>query len=382
MNIIGIIIETNPLHNGHKYFIDEIKNKYNPDVLIAVTSTSFTMRGEVSVINKFDKTSALLKAGVNLVLEFPFILSTQSCDYFASNALTILNSIGVNHIICGCENDNIDNFKTFYDLENTTQFINLFKENLKKHNSYKQTFENTLKELNINSSLIELFSKPNFTLAYQYYKTIKYNYPNIQISLIKRTNSYDDENLDSNIVSAKAIRNARIKNLDYSQYLPFDENLIDLNYAYNKLMTLVNYACLITTNYSSTINTEGIINYIINNYKHTTSYDEFINNLCNKRYSKSRINRTILYMLLNINNFYHNKIYLRILGTDNIGLKYINTLNKEVKKLIFSSVKEINSDQMCYNILEIELLATKLYSLITNNNELIIKEYQLPIRKD
>lgn len=382
MNIIGIIIETNPLHNGHKYFIDEIKNKYKPDVLIAVTSTSFTMRGEVSVINKFDKTSALIKAGVNLVLEFPFILSTQSSDYFASNAVTILNSIGVNQIICGCEDDSIDNLKTFYNLENTVVFKSTFKENLKKHNSYKQTFEKTLKEIQIDDNLIELFCKPNFTLAYQYYKCIKNNFPNIKMSLIKRTNNYDDENLNSNIVSAKAIRNARINNLDYSQYLPFKENLIDLNYAYDKLMTLVNYACLINTNYSNTINTEGIINYIINNHKHTTFYDEFISNLCNKRYSKSRINRTILYMLLDINNFYHNEIYLRILGIDNVGLKYINTLNKETKNLIFSSVKEINSDQMCYNILEIELLATKLYSLITDNNELIIKEYQLPIRKD
>ena len=185
MNIIGIIIETNPLHNGHKYFIDEIKNKYNPDVLIAVTSTSFTMRGEVSVINKFDKTSALLKTGVNIVLEFPFILSTQSSDYFASNAVTILNSIGVNQIICGCEDDNIDNLKTFYELENTDVFKTIFKENLKKHNSYKQTFENTLKELNIDSFLIELFSKPNFTLAYQYYKSIKTNYPNIKLFSVR-----------------------------------------------------------------------------------------------------------------------------------------------------------------------------------------------------
>ena len=382
MNIIGIIIETNPLHNGHKYLIDEIKNKYNPDVLIAVTSTSFTMRGEVSVINKFDKTTALLKAGVNLVLEFPFILSTQSSDYFASNAVTILNSIGVNQIICGCEDDNINNLSTFYELENTTKFKDLFKENLKKHNSYKQTFEDTLKELNIDSSLIELFSKPNFTLAYQYYKSIKTNYPNIKMSLIKRTNSYDDENLDSNIVSAKAIRNARINNLNYSQYLPFKENLIDLNAAYNKLITIINYTCLINTNYSNNINSEGIINYIIKNHNMNNSYNEFINNLCNKRYSKSRINRTILYMLLNIKEFYHNEIYLRLLGTDDVGLKYINGLDKETKNQIFSSVKEINSDQICYNILEIELLATKLYSLITDNKDLFIKEYQLPIRKD
>ena len=113
MNIVGIIIETNPFHNGHMHFINEIKRIYQPDLIIAVTSTSFTMRGEISVINKFDKTNALLQAGVDLVLEFPFILSTQSSDYFASNAISILNEIGVNHIICGCENENIENLEYF-----------------------------------------------------------------------------------------------------------------------------------------------------------------------------------------------------------------------------------------------------------------------------
>ena len=144
MNIVGIIIETNPFHNGHMHFINEIKRIYQPDLIIAVTSTSFTMRGEISVINKFDKTNALLQAGVDLVLEFPFILSTQSSDYFASNAISILNEIGVNHIICGCENENIENLEYFYSLESTVQFNSFLKENLKKYKSYKQTFMDTL----------------------------------------------------------------------------------------------------------------------------------------------------------------------------------------------------------------------------------------------
>ena len=136
-------------------------------------STSFTMRGEISVINKFDKTNALLQAGVDLVLEFPFILSTQSSDYFASNAISILNEIGVNHIICGCENENIENLKYFYSLESTVQFNSILKENLKNYKSYKQTFMDTLEKLNIDENLIKLFNQPNFTLAYRYYKTIK-----------------------------------------------------------------------------------------------------------------------------------------------------------------------------------------------------------------
>ena len=382
MNIVGIIIETNPFHNGHMLFINEIKKKYHPDLTIAVTSTSFTMRGEISVINKFDKTTALLKAGVDIVLEFPFILSTQSSDYFAANAITILNKIGVNHLICGCEDNNINNLKNFYKLETSSLFKEKFKENLKKFTSYKQTFENTLQQLNVDNNLISLFNKPNFTLAYQYYKTIKNKFPHINMSLIKRTNSYDDESLSSTIVSAKAIRYARMNNLEYNHYLPFEENLIDLTSAYQKYLDLVKYVCLTKNSFNSVINDEGIINYIIKNFKNTTSYEELITILSNKRYSKSRINRTLLYMVLNINSFYHETIYLRLLGINTLGLKYINTLPKEIKALIFSSVKEINNDNLCYNILDIELQCTKLYSLITNNHDLIIKEYQLPIRKD
>ena len=330
MNIVGIIIETNPFHNGHMYFVNEIKEKYQPDLIIAVTSTSFTMRGEISVINKFEKTDALLNAGIDIVLEFPFILSTQSSDYFASNAISILNTIGVNHIICGCESDDINNLHNFYELENSDTFKEIFKDNLKKYTSYKKTFESTMKYLTIDNELISLFNKPNFTLAYQYYKSIRKINPTMKMSLIKRTNSYDDENLSSNIVSAKAIRLARINNLNYTKYLPFDEQLIDLNYAYQKLLDITKYVCLTKTNFSNTINDEGIINYIIKNYVNTSSYSELINSLTNKRYSKSRINRTILYMLLDIKEFYHNYKYLRLLGINTKGISYLNTLSKDI----------------------------------------------------
>jgi hypothetical protein len=87
-------------------------------------------------------------------------------------------------------------------------------------------------------------------------------------------------------------------------------------------------------------------------------------------------------MALNISQFYHEEKYLRILGTNSLGLKYINNLDRTIKNQIFSSVKELKTDTICYNILEIELLATKLYSLLTNDDTLLIKEYQLPIRKD
>ena len=50
MNIIGLIAEYNPFHNGHQYQINKIKEKYPDSILIAVISSSYTQRGDISVL--------------------------------------------------------------------------------------------------------------------------------------------------------------------------------------------------------------------------------------------------------------------------------------------------------------------------------------------
>ena len=55
MKIIGIIIEANPLHHGHEHLINTVKQEHNPDCLIAVVSTYFTMRGDINCVTKKEK---------------------------------------------------------------------------------------------------------------------------------------------------------------------------------------------------------------------------------------------------------------------------------------------------------------------------------------
>ena len=45
MNIIGIIAEYNPFHNGHIYHIEKIKEKYPNSLIILVLNGYFTERG-------------------------------------------------------------------------------------------------------------------------------------------------------------------------------------------------------------------------------------------------------------------------------------------------------------------------------------------------
>ena len=62
---VGIIVEYNPFHNGHLYHINKIKQMYPDSLIIAVMSGNFSQHGDVSIINKWDKTEIALKYGVD-----------------------------------------------------------------------------------------------------------------------------------------------------------------------------------------------------------------------------------------------------------------------------------------------------------------------------
>ena len=91
MKKVGIICEYNPFHNGHIYHLQKIKEMYSDSMIILVMSTSFTMRGEISTLNKWDKTSIALSYGVDLVIELPTFYSTNSADTFVEGAIKLLN---------------------------------------------------------------------------------------------------------------------------------------------------------------------------------------------------------------------------------------------------------------------------------------------------
>ena len=87
---IGIICEYNPFHNGHLYHLNKVKALAKDEEIILILSGNFLQRGNLSIINKYDKTRIALEYGVNLVIELPFQYATQSADLFAKGAIAIL----------------------------------------------------------------------------------------------------------------------------------------------------------------------------------------------------------------------------------------------------------------------------------------------------
>ena len=83
MDIIGVITEYNPFHNGHIYHINKIKELYPNSIIILALNGYFLERGEISIMTKEEKTKMALDYGINLVVEIPFIYGSNSADTFA-----------------------------------------------------------------------------------------------------------------------------------------------------------------------------------------------------------------------------------------------------------------------------------------------------------
>lgn len=388
--VVGLILEANPYHNGHKYLVNQAKLKFPDSPIIAITSTSFTMRGEISLLDKFQKTKILLNEGIDLVFELPISFTLQSADYFAYNTVYTLYKAGITDIIIGCEDDDENNLKKYHQITTSNEFKTKFKENLHLKISYKSTFEKTLQDLGFDDKIIELFNSPNMTLALSYYKVIMDNNLQINLHLIKRTTDYYQKNeTHQKTASASYIRELYQNGQVFCQYLPYDPQFIDLTAFESNIMKIINFQILSKetekTDENLNGNTEGILNFILQNGKFDGSFKDLMNSLNNKRYSFSRIRRVLLSYLLNISSTYNmNENYLRLLGLSSLGSTYLSTLPKKTKQLIFSNPNELKKfdGSNIQTIFAYEISSTKLFGLLTNNNNLYLKEYQLPIKKE
>lgn len=112
MNVLGIIAEFNPFHNGHAYLIEKARKEYQADYCIVVMSGDFVQRGEPAIFPKELRTTIALQNGADLVLELPVSISTGSAEYFAQGSVALLERLGVvTHLCFGSENGDITLFQ-------------------------------------------------------------------------------------------------------------------------------------------------------------------------------------------------------------------------------------------------------------------------------
>ena len=372
MASVGIIAEYNPFHNGHLYHLKKIKEMYEDDTVILVLSGNFTERGDVSIIDKWKKTEIALKAGIDLVIELPFPFATQSADYFSYGSITILEKLKVDRLVFGSESDNLEDIKLIAKEQiNNPEFEKLVKVYSKLGENYPTALSKALKDLT-NKSIKD----PNDLLAISYIKTIIENNYNIEPISIKRTNSYHDKSIDNKISSATAIRDALKNKKDIKKTVPSfvipylkDLHFIDDYFKYIKYKIITEDDLSIYHGVD-----EGLDKLLKKEIINSNSYDEFLNNVKTKRYTYNKLTRTILHILCNFTKekakSFRNIDYIRILGFNDKGRKYLNSVKKDLDVELISKINRDKPD-----MLEYELETTKVYALGNDDFSLVEKEY-------
>ncbi|MEG1255230.1 nucleotidyltransferase [Clostridium sp.] len=389
MKVSGIIVEYNPLHNGHLFHINKTKELTDSDLVIGVMSGNFNQRGIPSIIDKWSKTRMALNNGVDIVLELPAVYSLSSAEFFSFGAVSLLNSLGIVDSICfGSEIGDIDLLDQVSTLlvDEPSTFQDMLKLELSKGLLFPKARSTALihyltdKTSYSEEDLAHYLNSSNNILGIEYIKSLKKLNSNITPYTLKREGGlYNSTNLDNIFSSATSIRKSlksatsieslinHIPQTVYEEFINLKRN--NYNFPFDDMIyPYIKYkASTSSKNYFELIPdaSEGLHNKILRSLENSTSYGECISMIKSKRYTYTRISRILCQYFL---GFYEYDTlamrnspcpYARILGFTNHGASALKSMKNNANIPLYSKLpKELNP------WLKLDLQCTKGYSIL------------------
>lgn len=389
-NILAVIAEYNPFHNGHLYQFQKAKKDTDSKYSIAILGGNFTQRGSTSVVDKWSKAQMALDNGFDLVVELPLLYSISSAENFAEGSIKLLDSMKVvDFLSFGTETDDLqilDKIATIL-YEEPKAFKSLLSIELKKGISFPKARSNALMMyLKDIQKYTNILSSPNNILAIEYLKALKKYKSIIKPYSIQRFESeYNSNKISGNIASSTAIRNI-IKDdnipllkklLPESSFSILFENIknghivSDLSVFEKEIIYNLRKMDINEIKDLPDVS-EGLEHLIKKAADSCNTLNDLLNMISTKRYTKTRLQRILLYSLIGIskNDMDMSKKvypYMRVLGFNYKGKFLVSEIAKANPKLeIITSVKrftDLNTNRNYKIMMQKEILATNIYTL-------------------
>lgn len=311
---VGVIVEYNPFHNGHKIHLQKIKELYPESTIIAAMSGNFVQRGEPSFINKYERTKLALSHEVDLVVEIPPIYVLQSANLFAYGAIKTLDFFDVDVIVYGSESVDVK------------KMSNAYHEN--QHFDHSKNYFN---------NVLDGDFKSNDILGIEYIKNIKLlNSKIIPVAVKREAVEYNALKSNGDIASATLIRKLVFEGQKVDDFLP----IYNIEWKFNQLSNYFNAlkVKIITedlTNYQD-VNVE-VASLLKKHIASSLTLEDLLDKCKTKRISKSKLQRCLAKIMLNITTerfeVLNNEFFINMLGYNAKGMLILKDYRKKIANL-------------------------------------------------
>lgn len=401
MNVVGIIAEYNPFHQGHAYQLVKAKEVTKADFVVCCISGHFLQRGEPAIVNKWSRAKMALMGGADLVVELPTAYSCRSASYFALGGVSTLNNLGlVTHLAFGSENDDLVLLNQVAELLETEppEWKNSLKKYLQEGHSFpKARSKACLESIKELADQPDFLNKPNNILAIAYLRALKkINSPITPVSIKRIGQGFHSLQL-TKFSSATAIRKKIHQNIlsnkiltildDVSEFLPQSTVEILKEEIVNQRgpisldhFTLAIFLLLRRTKHKNIADlvdiNEGLENRIIDAVKKAGNIEELIQNIKTKRYTHTKISRLLTHLLIDYTKKRETDMeistgskYIRVLGLTKKGAELLSLTKKKAQVPIVTRLAPAKRElsEAGKLMLEFDVLATDIYSLAFAN---------------
>jgi predicted nucleotidyltransferase len=356
-------------------------------------SGSFVQRGEPAIVDKWTRARMAIDSGVDLVLELPFVFSTQSAEIFSYGAVRLLDATNsVSHLAFGSEEGKVDILEPIAKLlvTESEDFSTILKKNLSSGLSFSSArslaVSEILGKMGHDQKLIEeTISKPNNILGIEYLKALIRLKSSIRpVTFMRKGHGYKDTSTNLGIASATAIRQLLLSNdfsgvedllpeISYSLLLKFFSEYKTFNYLDNYSET-IKYVLRLKSAEELSLYMDmetGLENRLKRISSEVTTAENLVERTTTKRYPGTRIRRLLVHILtdLKADSIKHaltsKPEYIRVLASNYKGFEIINEIKKNSDLKIITKFSDAYSglSETSKAMLEKEVLATDLYYL-------------------
>ncbi|QDX95045.1 nucleotidyltransferase [Brevibacillus laterosporus] len=399
MKTVGLIVEYNPLHNGHKLHFTLAKKKTGADACVAVMSGNFLQRGEPAIVSKWARTEMALQVGVDLVIELPTLFATSNAEMFAHGAVSLLDRIGIVDTLCfGSESGDISWMHQAAQIlaHETPAFSHLLKTGLREGLPYPKAYAEAahtyLADHGIHGAILD---QPNNILGFNYLLSLaRLNSKIVPATIQRQKAGYHQETItDEQIASATALRKLLTQQnvATVASYVP--KTTIDVlhrewilglgpitweDFAHPLFHRLLQLTPEKLAMYHEI--EEGMEYRLLESARRSKTVADIVTSAKSKRYTQNRIQRMLLNLLLDVkkeqisaSSLRQGAPYARVLGFSQKGRVLLQQAKQKSTIPLYTNVRD-----GLHPMLDIDIRSNALYRLVRSScmEQPFLEEYR------